>query len=272
MICGQGVAPPAATIAHYREPRSRPRPRHRAARRDGARRLRRLDAAVARLRHDAARRDPRTGDLGYAENGYPLVWRIPVTIATVAELFRRDWPTSAAVYLPNGTAAEARSAVPQPGARRDLQPRPRRGRSGRRRSRARSSTALATPGIAALSPRRSTGSAGREGARLVGPASQRPADRRRHGALAGAGRGAGDLRLPAATPWSRAGRGARGRCCCSSWRCCRGSISTTLDPVGADFVHIVTECAKLAYADREAWYGDPDFVDVPMPTLLEPGL
>ena len=41
-----------------------------------------------------------------------------------------------------------------------------------------------------------------------------------------------------------------------------------LDPVGPEFVHIVTECAKLAYADREAWYGDPDFVDVPMATLL----
>src|SRR6185312_2375184 len=40
------------------------------------------------------------------------------------------------------------------------------------------------------------------------------------------------------------------------------------DPMGADFVHVVIECAKLAYADREAWYGDPDFVDVPMPTLL----
>ncbi len=41
-----------------------------------------------------------------------------------------------------------------------------------------------------------------------------------------------------------------------------------LDPFGADFVHTVVECAKLAFADREAWYGDPDFVDVPMRTLL----
>jgi gamma-glutamyltranspeptidase/glutathione hydrolase len=42
------------------------------------------------------------------------------------------------------------------------------------------------------------------------------------------------------------------------------------DPTGPDFVHTVTECAKLAYLDREAWYGDPDFVDVPMQTLLSP--
>jgi gamma-glutamyltranspeptidase/glutathione hydrolase len=36
----------------------------------------------------------------------------------------------------------------------------------------------------------------------------------------------------------------------------------------AEYVHTVTECAKLAFADREAWYGDPDFVDVPMDKLL----
>src|SRR5437660_1405724 len=40
--------------------------------------------------------------LGYGENGYPLVGRIRDTIMTVAELFRREWPTSAAVYLPSG--------------------------------------------------------------------------------------------------------------------------------------------------------------------------
>ena len=36
----------------------------------------------------------------------------------------------------------------------------------------------------------------------------------------------------------------------------------------ADYVHTVTEAAKLAFADREQYYGDPDFVDVPLDSLL----
>ena len=35
-----------------------------------------------------------------------------------------------------------------------------------------------------------------------------------------------------------------------------------------EFVHTVIESAKLAFADREAWYGDPDFADVPLEALL----
>ena len=41
-----------------------------------------------------------------------------------------------------------------------------------------------------------------------------------------------------------------------------------IGPASADFVHTVIECAKLAFADREAWYGDPDFADVPLDALL----
>jgi gamma-glutamyltranspeptidase/glutathione hydrolase len=41
-----------------------------------------------------------------------------------------------------------------------------------------------------------------------------------------------------------------------------------MSPTDPEFVHLWTECAKLAYADREAFYGDPKFVEVPMATLL----
>jgi gamma-glutamyltranspeptidase/glutathione hydrolase len=41
-----------------------------------------------------------------------------------------------------------------------------------------------------------------------------------------------------------------------------------MDHCGPDFVHLVQECTKLALADREAFYGDPKFTDVPLDRLL----
>ncbi len=41
-----------------------------------------------------------------------------------------------------------------------------------------------------------------------------------------------------------------------------------MDPNGAEFVHVIVEAMKLAYADREAYYGDPDFSEIPMEHLL----
>ena len=38
--------------------------------------------------------------------------------------------------------------------------------------------------------------------------------------------------------------------------------------MSADYVHVVTEAIKLAMADRDTYYGDPEFVDVPLDKLL----
>jgi gamma-glutamyltranspeptidase/glutathione hydrolase len=44
----------------------------------------------------------------------------------------------------------------------------------------------------------------------------------------------------------------------------------SMEPGGTELVHTVVECAKLAFADREAWYGDPSHDPTPVQELLEP--
>ena len=38
--------------------------------------------------------------------------------------------------------------------------------------------------------------------------------------------------------------------------------------LSADYIHVVTEALKLAFADRDEYYGDPRFVDVPLDALF----
>src|SRR5688572_31645062 len=44
---------------------------------------------------------------------------------------------------------------------------------------------------------------------------------------------------------------------------------TTLFRSSVEFLHRYTEAMKLACADREGFFGDPDLVDVPMRGLLD---
>src|SRR5487761_1437617 len=100
VICGQGVAPAGATIAHYRSEGLDlvPGTGLLAACVPGT-----FETWMMLLRDYGTMRlaDVLAPAIGYAQNGHPLLERTNATIGTVAALFREHWPTSAAVYLPN---------------------------------------------------------------------------------------------------------------------------------------------------------------------------
>ncbi len=100
VICGQGVAPAGATIAHYRSEGLDlvPGTGLLAACVPGT-----FETWMMLLRDYGTMKvaDVLAPAIGYAQNGHPLLERTNATIGTVAQLFREYWPTSAAVYLPN---------------------------------------------------------------------------------------------------------------------------------------------------------------------------
>src|SRR6202163_1941704 len=106
VICGQGPAPAAATIAHYRSLGldMMPGTGLLAACVPGM-----FDTWMTLLRDYGTLRlaDVLAPAIFYASQGHPLVERASATIATVAELFLKHWPTSAAVYLPGGKVPAA---------------------------------------------------------------------------------------------------------------------------------------------------------------------
>lgn len=63
-------------------------------------------------------------------------------------------------------------------------------------------------------------------------------------------------------PWTQ------GPYLCQALRLLEGFDLKAMGHFSADYVHVVTEALKLAMADRDAYYGDPEFVDVPLSTLL----
>jgi gamma-glutamyltranspeptidase/glutathione hydrolase len=268
MICGQGPAPQGATIAHYRGLGLDlvPGTGLLAAVVPGA-----FDAWTRMLRDYGTMKlsDILAPAIGYAENGYPLVFQACNTIATVAEMFRQEWPTSAALYLPNNAPPPAGKLFRNPGLaatyKRVLAEAEAGGGSREQRiDRARDAWYR---GFVA----EATGAFCRQN--QVFDSS----GRRHYGVLT-----ADDMarwQAPVETPLSydyrgytvlKGGAWSQGPVLLQQLALLSGFDLDDTDPTGPDFVHTVVEAGKLAYADREAWYGDPDFVDVPMETLLSP--
>ena len=63
-------------------------------------------------------------------------------------------------------------------------------------------------------------------------------------------------------PWTQ------GPYLCQAPRLLEGFDLKDMGHFSADYVHVVTESLKLAMADRDEYYADPEFVDVPMSKLL----
>ncbi len=63
-------------------------------------------------------------------------------------------------------------------------------------------------------------------------------------------------------PWTQ------GPYLCQALRLLEGYDLRAMGHLSADSVHVVVEAVKLAMADRDEYYGDPAFVDVPLAALL----
>src|SRR6204780_3076430 len=266
VICGQGPAPAGATIAHYRSEGLEmvPGTGLLAACIPGTFESWMLllrDYGTMRLR---AVLEPA---IAYARDGYPLVERASATIRTVEQMFRKHWPTSAAVYLPN-------NEVPKPG------------------------TIFTNKTMSETYARilKEAESAG--GDRIAQIERARKAWS--HGFVAEAidefcrtqavmdvsgSPHRGVLRADDMARWQpsveapltydygrytvcKPGVWSQGPVMLQQLALLKGFQLDGLDPAGPEFIHLQVECAKLAFADREKFYGDPKFTEIPIATLL----
>jgi gamma-glutamyltranspeptidase/glutathione hydrolase len=266
VICGQGPAPRAATIARYRALGLDMMPGSGllAACVPGP-----FETWMMLLRDYGTMRvrDVLEAAIFYARGGYPLVERITETIASVEGLFRDHWKTSAAVYLPGGK-------VPAPG------------------------TLFTNASLAATYERvlKEAESGGGDRIREI----ERARDAWSRGFVAetidrfcrneetmdtSGVPHRGLLTADDIAEWTphieapvtyeyrnftvcKAGWWSQGPVLLQQLALLKGFDLDRLDPAGPDFIHLQVECAKLAFADRDTFYGDPVFVDVPDDVLL----
>ncbi len=266
LLCGQGVSPRGATIAAFRDlgldliPGTGPL----AACVPGA-----FDAWMTLLR-DHGTMEPEAllaYAIDYADRGHPASWQLATVVEMMREQFTNYWPTSAATYMPGGQG-------------------PKRGTLFRNPVLAATYRRLVAVGNAVSGTREQRIDAVRDAwyrgfvaeavDRFCKGEPVRDSSGRRHRGLLTADDMAA-WKSHYETPCSidyhgytvhKCGAWSQGPTFLQQLALLKGYNLAAMDPVGDEFVHLVTECGKLAYADREAWYGDPDVFDVPMGDLL----
>ena len=266
VLCGQGVAPAAATVERYRELGLDlvPGTGLLSAVVPGA-----FDAWLLLLRDHGTWRleDVLAPAIHYAEHGQPLLSTTADVISRLKNLFEKEWTTSAELYLPNGTAPVAGALFRNPvlaetykkiindsdvsGQSREVEIDSARKLWGEGfiaeavDSFCRSTEAMDTSG------RHHGGLLTGDDMAVWSASYEDPITFDYHG-----------YTLCKTGPWGQ------GPVFLQQLALLDGFELGAMDPEGPDFVHTIVECAKLAFADREAFYGDPAFADVPLETLL----
>ena len=212
-------------------------------------------------------RDVMSYAIGYAADGYPLLPVISWGIASVAGLFRDYWPSSAEVYLPGGHPPAPGSLFANPALaatyRRILEEA--EAASGDRDEQVEAARRVYYEGFVAETIAAYVASAevmdvtGRPHRGLLAYADMSAWRPRLEEPLAFE---VGGLTVCKTKPWGQ------GPVFGQQLALLEGFDLMAMGPGSADYIHTVIECAKLAFADREAWYGDPDFTDVPVKALL----
>jgi gamma-glutamyltranspeptidase / glutathione hydrolase len=203
--------------------------------------------------------------LGYARNGVHLVPRVSATIESVRPLFETEWKSSAAVYLPHGKVPAPRKLFTRPELADTWERLCREAAGSSREARIDAARRAWYHGFVADAVDRFF--RGNEVLDVTG---------RRHRGLLTAddfSRWSATVESPAAYDYHghtvlKCGVWSQGPVFLQQLALLRGLDIAAMDPTGADFVHTVVEAAKLAYADREAYYGDPNFCRVPLTELL----
>ncbi|SFA82959.1 gamma-glutamyltranspeptidase / glutathione hydrolase [Amycolatopsis marina] len=267
VLCGQGTAPSAATPEHFAGLGLDliPGSGLLSATVPGA-----WDGWLLLLRDHGTKRlrDILGYAISYAWNGVPVVDRITSTIGTVADLFARHWPTSAQLWLPGGEppapgSLHSNRTLARTWQRLLTEAETASGREAQIDAARRAwSHGFVAEAVDAFSRKAFRDDSGRDHAGLLTGDDLANWEATYEDALI---TDLGEWSLAKCGAWTQGPALAQQLLMLNGFR---DELSYVDGVPTAHTVHVATEVTKLAFADREAWYGDSD--DVPLDLLLSP--